>query len=909
MNLKKSCFFVVIIFFTIFLNSYSQTWIDYYKKTKECIKSGEYTVGIDYAEKSLSEAEKLFGKNDTIYAECLSDLASLYRYTGKYDKAETLFLSALKIRKEKSGENSENYAYTLNNLSLLYKETARYFEAEESYLKVKSIFEKIYSENSPFIAVVLNNLGTLYMEMGQYLKSEPLFIKALDIYKETIGEEHLYYMNALHNFAALYVRMGLYDRAEPMYRKSLALKEKIYGKKHPDYALTLNDLGDIYVKRNEFEKAEKIYKEAVDLVSKNQGEQTSSYALVLNGLARTYSLKGKYDVAENMFKKVIEIDRKIYGENHPDYITDLANLAEMYNFSNDYLKADEIYKQVNSKTLSYVNSCYEYLSEREKILLMITLYGRFNQYFSFASKYVNKYSELAGEMLNIRMSTKRIAINSTINIKNEILNSGDSLLIREYQKLMALRDVISKVYTMDNDERVKMNLNLDSLKEEANSIEKTVTIKSKFYKETEGQKNFGWKEIKNELKDDEAAVEFLDFDYFGKEQTDTTIYCALLLLKNNKLPVYVKLCNGSELDEVLKKSGKDNYSKSDITSNKLYKLLWQPIETYLTNVQTVYVSTSGLTNKISLSGVASKENEYLCDKYTIRYFGNILDVTRKDDAESKNNFSGKTATVFGGAVFDLDSVTAFQISKKYSRGDEWTPPTNIAYNEVPKLTVSKWNYLAGTLNESEDIKSLLEKSDVKVNLFTGADASKEAFKLSVSKISPYVIHIASHGFFYPSLSDYTKKGIDISKSGGNKFQLSPNALIRSGIILSGANRVWLGGNEIEGIDNGILTAMEISNMNLLNTELVVLSACETGLGDIYSEEGVFGLQRAFKVAGAKTIIMSLWKVSDKETVELMKLFYTNWLGGMTKHDAFTNAQKEMRKKYSPYYWAAFVMVE
>ncbi|MCX6164324.1 MAG: CHAT domain-containing protein, partial [Ignavibacteriae bacterium] len=146
-------------------------------------------------------------------------------------------------------------------------------------------------------------------------------------------------------------------------------------------------------------------------------------------------------------------------------------------------------------------------------------------------------------------------------------------------------------------------------------------------------------------------------------------------------------------------------------------------------------------------------------------------------------------------------------------------------------------------------------------------------------------------------------------SGSEIIKRAENPLFRSGLILAGANWYWQGNRSIEGTEDGILTAYEVSNMDLMNTELVVLSACETGLGDIKGGEGVYGLQRAFKVAGVKTIIMSLWKVPDKETVELMELFYTNWLGGMTKHDAFTNAQKEMRKKYPPYYWAAFVMVE
>lgn len=225
---------------------------------------------------------------------------------------------------------------------------------------------------------------------------------------------------------------------------------------------------------------------------------------------------------------------------------------------------------------------------------------------------------------------------------------------------------------------------------------------------------------------------------------------------------------------------------------------------------------------------------------------------------------------------------------------------------------SKWYYLPGTKEETEKIKLLFDKKNIPVILYTGEKAIEDAFKNECSKKSPSLILIATHGFFFPEPEkDYEKLSKSL-QTGMDKFTHFENPLLRSGLIFAGANRVWMGGKEIKGVEDGILTAQEVSNLDLTNTELVVLSACETGLGDIKSGEGVYGLQRAFKSAGAKAIIMTLWKVLDEETVELIERFYSNLIEkNMTNYEALSEAQQFMRNKYpdEPYKWAAFVLME
>jgi CHAT domain-containing protein len=226
--------------------------------------------------------------------------------------------------------------------------------------------------------------------------------------------------------------------------------------------------------------------------------------------------------------------------------------------------------------------------------------------------------------------------------------------------------------------------------------------------------------------------------------------------------------------------------------------------------------------------------------------------------------------------------------------------------------ITKWNYLAGTKKEVDQIKNKSQQNGFSSTVINGPHASEESIKLLDGRATPFVLHLATHGFFFPDpktdiLEDNIKLTSEMNKS--KIFKTSDDPMMRSGLLFAGANNYW--GKTIDNLttDDGILTANEISNLDLSACQLVVLSACETGLGDIKGSEGVFGLQRAFKMAGVKNIIMSLWKVPDTQTAELFTIFYSECFEGKSIYEAFQTAQIKMKSKYSPYYWAGFVLLE
>jgi CHAT domain-containing protein len=344
----------------------------------------------------------------------------------------------------------------------------------------------------------------------------------------------------------------------------------------------------------------------------------------------------------------------------------------------------------------------------------------------------------------------------------------------------------------------------------------------------------------------------------------------------------------------------------------LYDLIWKPLEAELSEVKTIYYSPSGLLHRINIDAIPVSEMETIADKYQLITLNSTRQLVIPTQIKNANN----DAILFGGIQFEPDSTIHNNepLLASRSRGE-------LSFTSVDStLRGGTWNYLAGTEREVNAIDKIMQNSGINPSLKKGYEATEETFKhIGINNApSPRILHIATHGYFFPDPKS-TTKNTELNIEHEFVFKISDHPMLRSGLIMAGGNAAWQGNQTLEGREDGILTAYEISQMNLSNTELVVLSACETGLGEIQGNEGVYGLQRAFKIAGAKYLIMSLWQVPDKQTSLLMTTFYKKWLeaegpdkGGnkMNIPDAFHAAQKQLRDNgLDPYNWAGFVLVE
>ena len=405
----------------------------------------------------------------------------------------------------------------------------------------------------------------------------------------------------------------------------------------------------------------------------------------------------------------------------------------------------------------------------------------------------------------------------------------------------------------------------------------------------------------------------------NSDVTNNTYYCAMILKKGSSAPVWIPLCEESRLQALTRRANgisDDEFVRQLYSSEKgteLYRMIWQPLEKELQDIRTVYYSPSGILHQIAFAALPESSG-FLSEKYDLRLVSSAREVARLKKETSGTLTQEGTAALYGGLYFNVDRETMIAEAKKAVNLPrmEGTAESMMIAAVLPKNTSRGgvlWEFLPGTRTEVENICGYMNERNIPNRLYTGAAGNEESFK-NLGGTSAGIIHLATHGFFLGDVenNDYNRDMLQQLGGGGRKgFE---NPLLRSGLLLAGANRAWRDEELIEGVEDGILTADEISQMNLVKTKLVVLSACQTGLGEVKNSEGVFGLQRAFKLAGVESLIMTLWEVDDGASEEMMSAFYNQWLSGKTKREAFTEAQRQVREKYTEaWYWAGVVMMD
>jgi tetratricopeptide (TPR) repeat protein len=906
-------------------------------------KTGDYPK----AERCYLEAktiyEKTLGKQHLYYATSVNNLGLLYYNMGDYAKAESNYLEARAIWEKALGKEHPDYAVSLNSLGGLYDNMGDYSKAERYYLEAKAIWEKTLGKEHPNYATLLNNLGWLYYNMGDYAKAERCHLEARTIREKTLGKAHPDYAQTLNNIAGLYAGMGDYAKAESNYLEAKAIREKAFGKEHPDYATSAHNLGWLYYSMGDYPKAERCYLEAKTIYEKILGKQHSYYAASVNNLGLVYHSMGDYAKAERYYLEARAIYEK-QGKGHPSYAKSINNLGLVYYNMGDYAKAERCFLEAGTiyeKVLGKEHPDYALLADN-----LFTLYlskkdykqaltykqeqikiktGIVNQNFSFQTEQqrdaywnANSYSfEItyslslnnpvpASNILNYdnALFSKGLLLRTTNAVRDSIYASGNKALISQFEELSRIRQQISALRQSGGNEAY-----IKSLETQAETLDKNLTKSSAAFREFQSDLAVNWQSVQKNLQAKEAAIEFVSFKIYDKKITDKVQYAALVVKPGMNAPVWVPLCEESVLTALFDEMsgwGDPKYEALlfyDENGLSLYNAVWQPLEKVLESVTAVYYSPSGLLHKISFNAIPVKGNTgvRLMDAYDLNLVSSTREVINK-----KTKTAGKpnSAVVYGGLEYNVDPATMRKEALAYNK-----PETEIRVSAALPANSTRggsWNFLGGSLNESRDVQNLLEGKQLRVIRYSGVKGNKESFKdLSGKKMA--IIHLATHGFF---LEDIEKDYEKLERLGGGQ-KASENQLLRSGLILAGGNNAW-SGKAVEGVENGILFADDVAKMNLLGTELVALSACVTALGKVNNSEGVFGLQRAFKLAGAQTLVMSLWEVDDKGTSLIMGEFYRNWLSGMSKQEAFKRAQQTLRKDSNfaqPYYWAAFVMMD
>jgi len=868
------------------------------------------------AEKYLLEAllirEKIFGKEHPDYANSLNNLGYLYRDKSDYAQAKKYLLDALSITEKVFGKEHPDYAIFLNNIGSLYSKIGDYAQAEKCYVEAKTIDEKVLGKEHPDYATSLNNLGLLYNTMGDYGEAEKYLLEANTIFEKVLGKEHFVYASSLNNLGLLYDGMGDYAQAEKCYLEALKIKEKVLGNEHPDYALLLSNMGFLYKSMGDFQKAKRYYLEALSIREKVLGNEHPDYANSLNNLGTLHIFMGDYAQAERYSLETLIIYEKVLGKEHPDYASSLGNLALLYyqmgNIENFETLISETYKIKTEQ----VEKNFTFLSDRQRNLFWEKEKNSFEVAYSLA--YSHPTTSMTPLVYNNTLFTKGLLLRTATGIRDAIYTSGDADLIANFEQLGNIRQQINALQTKEKPDLTWIS----ALENRADSLDKIITIASSDYRELKEDLKIGWNDIQKHLNPNEIAIEFVNFNLFNKQLglADSVMYCAMLIRNNSDAPEYLPLFEQSQLLELLKDENSITSTRIQKLYNggnprlfngqKLYDLIWKPLENHLEGVETVYYSPAGLLNRISFAAIPV-DTVCLIDKYDLQLLSSTREIVHKSK-KTEEFLPLNFAVIYGGIEYDIqDTSILISSAEKYKKSENELVVTRSLPNDATRSV--GWEALPGTKTEVNEIEKLLQQSKVYVTKYMDFEANEESFK-NLSGNSPQLLHVATHGFFLENEKEIQRNLFMQLLSENSNTRNVSNPLLRSGLLLAGANRAWTNKEVIAGIEDGILTAEEISNLNLTHTKLVVLSACKTGLGAVDNSEGVFGLQRSFKLAGVETLVMSLWEVDDKATCQFMLTFYHNLLEGKTKLESFHIAQKQIREQYkNPYFWAAFVMMD
>ena len=859
---------------------------------------GEYAKAIEVGTQSLNICKQVLGESHPDYAASLSNLASYYSGLGDYTKAVELGTQALNVLKQALGETHPGYATSLSNLAIIYSNLGDYTKAVELGTQALNIRKQVLAETHPDYATSLNNLASYYSDLGDYSKAVELGTQALDIRKQVFGESHPDYAISLSNLASYYSGLGDYSKAVELGTQSLNICMQALGETHPDYATSLSNLASYYFRLGDYTKAVELGTQAMNILKQVLGESHPGYATSLSGLAIYYSYLGDYSKAIELGTEALNIRKQVLGESHPDYSNSLSNLALCNYLAGNY---GEAYKLLNSSS-----------QHRKEIML--------NQFKGATSKerlnfwkengYVFAYLpmlclkacayESVGEVYdNSALFAKGLLLNAETSLRDLILESGDTAAVKQFEAMQMTRMTLNKQYEKPIAER---KLNCDSLENVAEQMERELVQSSKAYGDFTRNLTISWKEVQKGLSDGDMAVEFISFPKFGVDsilEREGVQYVALTLKKGYDKPKMITLFEESELNAI-----PENRWYADTA---LCHLVWGQLGDELRGVKNVYFSPAGALYNIGIEHLPYSATENMGERHNMFRLSSTREL-----AIGREQPSAKSSALYGGLQYYVPPTELLAYNQK--KGYSWRTASRDVFEPLPE-----------TKTEVENISALLKGHNYDAPaIYAGDEGTEESFK-ALSGKRTRIIHLATHGcYITPDEADRQRKSdmqqrLAILRVGNDNAlgTEEDEALTRSYLAMSGGKMCWTSDTIPEGLDDGLLTAQEISRLDLRGCDLVVLSACETGLGDITSE-GVMGLQRGFKKAGVQSIVMSLWKVADRPTQEFMTEFYRHLTAGEGKRASFLAAQRFLKEKYPtnlpnddgrPPYWASFIILD
>lgn len=850
---------------------------------------------------ALQTAEIQWGEVSVQYGKVCHKYGSLYHTKGAYAKAEEWALRAKSVYEQAGLQRSAAYAGVLQQLGLVnYHWGNNYEKAELYYLDSKKILETTAGKDNLDYAATVNSLASVYFFTGNYRLAETYYSEALKIRAQVLGTENILYSGSLYNLANVNRVLTNYEKAEEFYRKNITIIEKTMGTRNLYYAGGMLGLALNYIDMGLYDKAEPLLLESKRILEDLPDyEKIPSYMSLMECFGICYYQTGQYEASEYYHLRSKSLRAASLGKDHLSCEMSLTYLSDLYRETAQIEKAAAAFTEGSALRRNHLSDASRHFSEKEVYSFTTLFEATLHKHFSFAQDHISQAPAFASTCFDNLLFYKGFLLNASNRFRNaNITDPGFGVKFEDWKKL---QKQLSDQYALSSSDR--NNASIAQLEDQINALEKDLTrVVAGF---SEAIRQVSWTDVREALRPGEAALEFVHFNYYNQQPTDSIFYAALLLTKDMVLPLFIPLFEQAQIEVLLppRDQNRSEYVSRLYNDPRLTKYLWTPLEPHLKGITTIHYAPSGLIHRINIAALPDGNGRIISDRYTLSLMGSTKQLTNRQEpaAATGNN---NNALLFGAIQYDADSLFA---------DDSFTDSLGIQQRGLgfadtsPDWREGEWPPLKHSEKEITEIASTLQKAGIKHRTYTGSNATEQIFKQAgnSSAPSPRILHVSTHGYFFPD-SRLTKD----SENNASAYKISEHPMIRSGIIMAGGNLAWKTGRAPHQREDGILTAYEISQLDLSETELVVLSACETGLGDIVGNEGVYGLQRAFRIAGVKNVLMSLWPVPDYHTQELMTLFYKKWMGDKLPIDqALKATQKAMRDKgYEPYQWAGWVLM-
>ncbi|MEL6105279.1 MAG: CHAT domain-containing tetratricopeptide repeat protein [Planctomycetota bacterium] len=852
------------------------------------------------------KTQRVLGSRAPLYSNVLNHLGAVHTYAGQYARAEQLLRQVCEIRKSLRKDAPQSFAASLYNLAELQRRIGDYVSADKLYREARDVQKAALGERHPDYANTLNSLAALQLNIGDHKSAIQILEEVCEITKPLAAESSRLYAGGLHNLATVHERAGDLTYAKQLHTRAGKLSEQQFGRQHPDYARSLLALGRIDKKLGEYASAEKLLLQAKDILESSLGDSHVAFADLIDHLADLYLVIGNVAGAEDLFTQARDIRRATLGQSHPSYAASLYSLAAVRVESADYGRAESLYREALSIQRDQLDRNSVIQSRRQQLINQREMRCYLDRMISHslemgkpnARQIAESVWRWKGSVTARQKAYQEVATNAQLVPLFKSLRSITQQLSVAYSTVpisppKAASRTLQQNYLR---RRTLWNERVSQLTREREQIQKQMARRAPEFREL--QTPLSTAAIQSSLPQGSAFVDFLAYQHSvpnpNRQGFDDLQerYIAIVVPATGPVDV-VALGSTQSVHEAidgLRRGLTQAHTRDGRDfARELRRSIWVPLEEHLQGFKTVVISPDSQLGTLPFAALPGQTpGSFLIEEYQVVSipFARLL----KKLPESRQREVSHLLV-----VGDVNYESAIRNSRPAQQMLAFAHEEGRLNRNRGRGNSSHWTSLPGFRDELDSLTRLHHQrfgNAALVNVLSGANATED--RLFVHAKSSNTLHLVTHGFFLdPSINsigqaDSNSLSTEKSMDGPDPFFDKWRPGLLSGLVLAGANS---SSGDPENLDDGILRAAEIEAWSLPNVDLVVLSACETGLGPVAGGEGLTGLQRAFHVAGARSVIASLWKVDDRATQELMRRFYTNlWIKKQSKIDALRNAQ-------------------